>query len=320
MARTAIRYRNPVFDGYFADPFAWYARGSWWAVGTGSHRAREAGRAFSLMRSSNLVEWQPLEPVLNRLPAHFGEDYWAPEVAEHEGRFYLYYSVGRGDQGHHLRVALADQPEGPYLDRGPLTLPEQGFAIDGHPFRDDDGAWYLYYARDFLDGSRPGTSLVVDRLNAMTELAGEPRVVLRPNADWQRFQRSRHIYGGVHDWHTLEGPFARRRNGKVWCLFSGGNWQNDSYGVDFAVADHPLGPYTATPVLRPRTLGTIPGKVLGPGHNSVVAGPDGRDWIVYHAWDAEMTARRMCIDPLEWTEQGPLALGPSYEPREFAMP
>ena len=39
----------------------------------------------------------------------------------------------------------------------------------------------------------------------------------------------------------------------------------------------------------------------------LVASPyaDGRDWVVYHAWDAAMKVRQMCVDPLVWTPEGP---------------
>jgi hypothetical protein len=37
-----------------------------------------------------------------------------------------------------------------------------------------------------------------------------------------------------------------------------------------------------------------------------VEDPSGQDLIVYHAWDVEQTARRMCIDPLIWTPDGPV--------------
>jgi len=46
--------------------------------------------------------------------------------------------------------------------------------------------------------------------------------------------------------------------------------------------------------------------VIGPGHNSVVVGPDNvTQYIVYHAWDKAHTARRMCVDKLVWTADGP---------------
>ena len=84
--------------------------------------------------------------------------------------------------------------------------------------------------------------MVVDRLEGMTRLAKETRTVLRATADWQLYKKRREMYGRVLDWHTLEGPFVVKRSGRYYCFFSGGNWQNGSYGVSYAVAAPPLGP------------------------------------------------------------------------------
>ena len=140
----------------------------------------------------------------------------------------------------------------------------------------------------------------------MTQLRDEPRTVLRARHDWQRFESNRAIYNGTYDWHTVEGPCVRKRNGRYYCFYSAGRWENDTYGVDYAVADHVLGPYSDSGnESGPRVLRTIPGSLIGPGHNSIVSTPDGEDWIVYHAWDPGMTARRMFIDRLVWTADGP---------------
>ncbi|MEJ7607503.1 MAG: family 43 glycosylhydrolase, partial [Bryobacteraceae bacterium] len=209
---------------------------------------------------------------------------------------------------HHLRVAVSETPEGPYQDTGtcltnPFTCP---FAIDASPFQDDDGSWYLFYARDFLDTDRPGTALVVDKLASMTRLAGDQHLVLRAGQEWQRFMVDRIIYGGRYDWHTLEGPCVRKRNGRYFCFFSSGRWENDTYGVDFATADHAGGPYTSSSESTgPRVLRTIPGRLVGPGHNSIVSVGD-TDYIVYHAWDSGMTGRRMFLDAIDWTSGEPV--------------
>jgi beta-xylosidase len=232
-------------------------------------------------------------------------------VAFHEGRFYLYYSVAVEGLKHSLRVAVSTRPEGPYEDAGPL-LPEADcpFAIDAHPFRDDDGQWYLFYARDFLDFGpthRAGTALVVDRLAGMTRLAGETKTVLRARCDWQRFQANRPMYGKVFDWHTLEGPCVRKREGIYYCFYSGGCYQGEGYGVDYGTSRSVTGPYQDEgSESGARVLKTIPGRVIGPGHHSIVTGPDDvSEFIVYHAWDPAMTGRRMHIDRLAWTADGP---------------
>jgi len=125
------------------------------------------------------------------------------------------------------------------------------------------------------------------------------------------------MYGGVYDWHTIEGPCVRKRNGKYYCFFSAGRWENETYGVDFAVADNVSGPYTCdSNESGARVLRTVPGQVLGPGHNCLTTGPDGStDYIVYHAWDPKMTARRMFIDPIKWTTDGPRCAGPTTTPQ-----
>ncbi len=310
---VASSYTNPVYPEYFADPFVLRHNGAYYAYGTGD-RSSPDGRVFEVLFSTDLVHWRSLGAALEPLGADF-EDYWAPEVAQFEGRFYLYYSAGIGDQHHRLRVAVSERPEGPFFDSGAVLTPNEPFSIDASPFCDDDGQWYLYYARDFLDGERLGTAISVAKLETMTRLSDESLTVLRASHDWQLYARSREMYGHTLDWHTLEGPFVVKRAGRYYCFYSGGAWTEPNYGVSYAVADHPLGPWLEPESDGPTVLQTVPGQVIGPGHNSVIVGPNDQDYIVYHAWDSARTARRMCIDRLEWTPQGPRTDGPSSSPQ-----
>lgn len=328
-------YTNPVYKGYFADPFVWEYEGVYYAIGTGAaeaegqveeiadalqgDRSTDKLRVFPLLRSDDFLNWHFAGNALLRPDPALGNNFWAPEVAYCDGVFYLYYSVGHEDQNHQLRVATSDRPLGPYQDVGQslLDLSDCPFAIDPHPFHDNDGQWYLFYARDFLDtegGVRVGTALMVDRLEGMTKLAGMGKVVLRARSNWQRFLANRPMYGGIYDWHTLEGPCVRQYAGRYYCFYSGGRWETENYGVDYGVADSVLGPYSdADNEAGPRVLRSIPGRVLGPGHNSIILGPDGQtEYIVYHAWGTNMEARQMFLDKLIWTADGPRCLGPTW--------
>jgi beta-xylosidase len=311
MVDTA-QFTNPVFPGSFADPFV--LRHGDWYYAYGTDTVRTSGRAFEVLQSQDLVSWRSLGRCLGGI-ARTSRDYWAPEVAAAEDRFYLYYSVGVGDRDHRIRVATADRPEGPFEDARRVLTPGERFAIDAHPFQDDDGQWYLFYARDRLEGERVGTSLAVDRLVDMMTLAGDPTPVLEASADWQLFKARREMYGQVYDWHTLEGPFVVKRHGRYWCFYSGGAWTGAGYGVSFAVADSVLGPWVEPAGEGPALMRSRPGQLEGPGHNCVVVGPDGEDYIVYHAWDPGHTARRMCIDRLDWTPDGPHTDGPTATPQ-----
>lgn len=305
-------YTNPVYGRYFADPFVFPWEGIYYAYGTG----REVnGRVFEVLKSEDLVHWTSLGGAIEPRGSSFYEDWWAPEVAAWKGTFYMYHSVGIGDRAHKLRVAVAEQPYGPFIGLARVLTRNELFAIDPHPFRDDDGSMYMYYARDFLQGERVGTALVVDRMLDMLTLEGKPRTVLRATADWQLFRQNRPMYGSIYDWYTLEGPFVVKRDGRYYCFYSGGAWQEPNYGVSYAVADSPLGPFVEEKGDEPKVLKSVPDKVVGPGHSSIVAGPDGNDYIVYHAWNLERTMRRLCIDRLKWTAAGPRCDGPTFTPQ-----
>lgn len=311
-----------------ADPFVLQWQGMYYAYGTsgsGDSRVENDGQMFRVLRSQNLVDWEYVGGALVPPSDPPPDACWAPEVAERDGTFYMYYSscAGAGDEGHRLRVAVSEHPTGPFQDSGKILLPEENFTIDAHPFRDPkDGKWYLFFAKDFFD-ERVGTGAAVVPLgDDMQSIAGPITAVLRASADWQIYARNRHIYGQEWAaWHTVEGPFVVFHDGQYFCFYSGGAWNTPNYGVSFGVADDVLGPYRDEwSQTGPSVLSGIEGKVLGPGHNSVIIGPDHEtQFLVYHAWDPEQTARRMCIDPLVWTPQGPRCNGPSTEPQQITV-
>ncbi|MGV3722622.1 MAG: glycoside hydrolase family 43 protein, partial [Actinomycetota bacterium] len=294
MSHGAPTYTNPVYPADFPDPFVLRFNGCYYAYATSPRRVAAAGQpVFPMLSSRDLVHWEPHGEALPAPDLPGIDAYWAPEVAYSNGKFYLYYAAGNdADPNHHLRVAVAEHPLGPWQDSGRNLTPGELFAIDAHPFRDPvEGRWYLHYARDSVTPPLAGTGLAVDELVTMEELAGSPREVLRPFADWQVFELQRAIKQHL-DWYTVEGPFVMRKGGRYLCFYSGGRWENPNYGVSFATADSPLGPWREEAGLAgPPLLRTTP-TVIGPGHNSVVVGPDLiTDYIVYHGWDQTGTGR-----------------------------
>jgi GH43 family beta-xylosidase len=303
---------TPVYPHAFPDPFVLKHRGEYWGYCTGLWRD---GRAFGVIHSRDLVHWEEGAGALEPLP---GEHpcYWAPEVAFLEDRFYLYYSVGN-EERMEIRVAVADHPAGPFVDAG-RRLTSEPFAIDAHVFTDDDGSRWLFYAADFLARDHVGTGTVRDRLLDPFTLEGDPRPVALPRHDWHVYHPNRPEKGGVR-WHTVEGPFVLRRKGLFYAMFSGGNWRTPTYGVSYATARSLQDPgewkqaadgERVLPILRSG------GEVVGPGHNSVVRGPDNRQlYCVYHRWSADLKERVMAIDPLDWAGERMLILGPTTTPQ-----
>lgn len=308
----AATYKNPVYNRSFPDPFVLKFAGHYYAFSTGRG---PGNRVFNVLESVNLVDWNELPAAMQALePDH--PHYWAPEVTYRDGRFYLYYSVGN-EELMEIRVAVSDRPDRGYVDSG-NRLTHQEFAIDPHVFHDDDGSWYLFYATDFLEHTHIGTGTVVDRMLDPFSLAGDPRPVTRARYDWQVYDPHRKEKGGVR-WHTVEGPFVLKRKGRYYQMFSGGNWQDLSYGVSFAASNQLLtesewDQFSDGQRTMP-ILATIPDLVIGPGHNSVVVGPNNRDlYCIYHRWTDGH--RVMAVDRIDFAGDGRLFVaGPSSSPQ-----
>jgi GH43 family beta-xylosidase len=306
-------YLNPVHNRSCPDPFVLKHGGEYWCYCTGFWHD---GRCFGVLHSRDLIHWRELSGAMEPLPVE-ATCYWAPEVWYEQGRYLMYYSVGN-EERMEIRVAVAHHPAGPFIDSG-HRLTVEDFAIDAHVFEDDDGARYLFYATDFLTHSHIGTGTVRDRMLDPFTLAGDPQPVTRARYDWQIYDPQRAEKGGVR-WHTIEGPFVLKHKGRYYQMFSGGNWKNLSYGVSYALSERiesdgewqqVADGERVLPVLR-----TLPGKVVGPGHNSVVRGPDNQQlFCVYHRWSEDNSSRVLAIDRLEWVGEHMLVLGPSTTPQ-----
>jgi GH43 family beta-xylosidase len=306
-------FLNPVYPYACPDPYVLKYLNQYWCYCTG---LSPDGRYFGILHSRDLLNWRAIggamEPLNNQATC-----YWAPEVIYENGRFLMYYSVGN-EATMQIRVAIAEHPAGPFVDSG-AALTNEVFAIDPHVFKDDDGTRYLFYATDFLEHTYIGTGTVVDRMIDAFTLAGEPHPVTRARFDWQVYDPNRLEKGGVR-WHTVEGPFVLKRKGLYFQMFSGGNWQNKSYGVSYAISDRVINPEEwqqfadgekVVPILR-----TIPELVIGPGHNSAVSGTDNMQmYCIYHRWADDSSDRVLAIDPMDWAGERMLVMGPSTTPQ-----
>ena len=75
-------YQNPVFVQYLADPFVLKHENHYYAYGTGS--LSPEGWPFPVLQSTDLANWEQRGWAL--IPPG-GDEFWAPEVAHHDGVF-----------------------------------------------------------------------------------------------------------------------------------------------------------------------------------------------------------------------------------------
>ena len=283
----AATYHNPVLAGDHPDPSVIRVGDEYWATATTS----EWAPLFPLLRSRDLVNWEHVGNIFERRPDWAVGNFWAPELHEHKGKFYVYY-VGRKRGGPlSIAVATADKPIGSWTDHGPLIGQDAG-SIDAFPVEETDGTRYLIWKEDGNSRKQP-TPLWIQKLSDDgLKLVGEMKELFRNDATWEN--------------NLVEGPAVIRR-GDDWYLFYAANaccGRACSYGVGVARAKNLLGPWEKY-VSNPIILGNETWKC--PGHGTLVQDKQGRDWFLYHAY-AEDTfiyvGRQGVLDLVTWKNDG----------------
>jgi hypothetical protein len=136
--------------------------------------------------------------------------------------------------------------------------------------------------------------------------------VALPDAAWEG--------SGSGEWFWNEGPTVLRRRGRYVQMYSGGWYGDASYGVGFAAADSPRGPWVKAPHNPVFVSGS---RITGPGHHCVTTGPDGvTPYAVYHGYVDGRPGRKVHVDRLRWSTEGPRlgAGGAPGTPTEVPQP
>ena len=283
----ASTYSNPVLPGDYPDPSVIRAGDEYWATATSSQWAP----IFPILRSKNLVNWEQAGAIFEDRPEWSEGSYWAPEIAQHRGKIFVYYTARKKNGPLCVAVATAAKPAGPYTDHGPMVCQEAG-SIDAVPVSDENGVRWLVWKEDGNSRRQP-TPLWAQRLSDDgTKLLGERHELLRNEARWEG--------------QLVEGPFILRRNGWFYMFYSGAGCcgRNCNYALGVARSRKLLGPwqkYESNPILALNESWKCP------GHGSIVETRDGRTFLLYHAYDPRESiyvGRQGLLDEVTWGADG----------------
>ena len=201
---------------------------------------------------------------------------WAPELHRLDGRWFIYFAAAERDDIWKLRMYVlqceGDDPlRDPWVERGAIATPEEGFSLDATPF-EHGGRRYLCWAQK----SPPTESnLYLAELANPWTLKTAPVCISRPTLAWERI-----------GFCVNEGPALLKRHGRVFIAYSAAA-TDANYCMGLLWADD------SADLLDPGAWQKSPAPVFqtdaqagqyGPGHNSFTTTPDGRtDLLVYHA-------------------------------------
>ncbi|MGI8752525.1 MAG: glycoside hydrolase family 43 protein [Acidimicrobiales bacterium] len=295
----SVLLSGPSAPGDFPDPFVLTTPSGYVAYGTNA-----AGSNVQVRTSSDLSTWAAGADALPNLPSWAAPGFtWSPSVLARGQAYALWYVVRHAASGRQvLSVAHAPSPLGPFEDRssGPAVAQlDLGGSIDPSPFVDEDGIPYLCWKADSNAIDRPSTLWAQPLRGDGGAVVGEPTRLLVHDRRWER--------------PLIEAPsmvFA----GRYWLFYSGGWWESDGYGIGYATAPHPLGPWTKQSRRRPWAASSAP--ALGPGGAEVFSAHDGSLYLAYHAWSEGAVgyrsdgARTLRIGELDLSGSTP-ALAPS---------
>ncbi|MDB5204978.1 MAG: glycoside hydrolase [Flavisolibacter sp.] len=343
-------YKNPL-PVVFGDPYVLYVKGDkYYMYGTGGAR-----NGFAAYSSNDLVNWKSEGQVWfasnkngwSDSTAAWDGAYWAPEVYEVRGKFYMFYSAQwkvnpkQEYENFRIGVAIADKPTGPFIDITDKPVFDPGYpVIDANVLFDKDGRLYLYYSRCAY--KHPVKSEVADWAKSkgwfkeieeswvygvelkpdFSGVIGEPVLLLRPpvsmkdkQAEWE----SRSVTSKEVNRRWTEGSVTFRKGATYYIMYSANFFGGKNYAVGYGTSKSPLGPFKKAnnnPILEKNV--DKGGIVTGTGHNSITWSPDGKEmFCVYHGrTTATGDDRVVFVERMKILKDGRLVVeGPTTKPQ-----
>ncbi|MEO9132633.1 MAG: family 43 glycosylhydrolase [Sphingomonas sp.] len=276
-------YLNPVMAGAYSDPTILKDGRDYYMT----FSSFEADPGLLIWHSRDLVNWTPLAAAL---PSPLGSVF-AVDLVKHDGRYFIYIPLvptarSTALKTNRIYVIHSDRIDGGWSK--PIDLGIEGYIDPGHAVG-EDGERYL-----FLSGGHR-VKLARDGLST----AGKVEKV----------------YDGWHypdDWITeayaLEGPKVRR-HGDYFYLVSavGGTGGPPTGHMVIAARSRSInGPWENcpyNPIVRTRDAHEA---WWSRGHASLVEGPAGDWWMVYHGYENgfRTLGRQTLLEPIRWTADG----------------
>jgi GH43 family beta-xylosidase len=224
---------------FLADPSIFVYNDKYYLYGTGDQNG------FKAYISGDLKSWKVSEKndgyALKKGEAFGSSGFWAPQVFQHKGKFYMAYTANEN-----IAIAESDNPAGPFVQKEIKQLNAPVKQIDPFVFIDDNGKKYLYHVR--LDkGNRIFVAEMQDDFSAIKPET--LRECLSAELPWENT---------THQWPVSEGPSVIKKNGTYYLFYSANDFRNPDYAVGYATSKSPLGPWTkfnANPILDKQLIG-----------------------------------------------------------------
>jgi hypothetical protein len=252
----------------------------------GSHFAMEDYHVLSMDRPGEKTTDHGVALHVNDVP-WAEKQMWAPDAAEKNGKYYLFFPAKDYNGIFRIGVAVSDSPTVPFSAQTKAI--KGSFSIDPAVFKDDDGSYYMYFGGIWggqlqrwrtgsFKGEQPESPFahlpndnepalcakVAKLTDDLLEFAETPKDVLIVD------EKGQPLLQGDKERRFFEASWMHKYNGKYYFSYSTG----DTHFICYAVADNPYGPFTYKGVVLNPVVGWT-------NHHSIVEF-EGKWYLFYH--------------------------------------
>ena len=278
------------------------------------------GQGITAFSSADMKHWNQLPPVFNTAPVWavkaipgFRGHIWAPDISYHNGQFYLYYAVsafGKNTSCIGLATNKTLDPAAAnfkWVDHGKViqSVPGRDMwnAIDPNLILDENKTPWLAFG-SFWNGIK------------LVKLDSTLTAVAQPE-EWYTIATRKRDYilpDSVAGDAAIEAPFIYKHE-KYYYLFTSFDYccrgEKSTYKMIVGRSEKIMGPYADKDGV-PLNIGG--GSIVlegdknwyGVGHNAV-AGFNGTDYLIFHAYDAADNGRsKLRIEKISWLNNWPV--------------
>lgn len=272
------KYLNPILAGDYPDPSVVRDGDDYYMT----HSSFDYQPGLIVFHSKDLVNWEPISFALK----NYLGSVWAPDIAKHHGRYYIYFTVAH-QQGTKNYVVHADNPKGPWSE--PTDIEADG-KIDPGYIQSEDGSQWIFLSGGYRGRlTENGLRIVKGTIEKVFEAWPIPN-------EW--------VTEGI----ALEGPKLRRVGEYFYYVSAQGGTAGPptSHMAIVARSKSINGPWEVSPYNPFIHTWENSDRWWSKGHASLIDTPDGKWWVVYHAYENGFytLGRQTLLEPVTWTKNG----------------
>lgn len=268
-------FTNPLITG--ADPFVFKDGDTYYYMHTVGNALRlwETEAIEDLASATSKEVFRPTAGTPN------SRNIWAPEIFKLDGKWYIYYTAGDGDDINQRTWVLEnsnnDPMQGTWEDKGKIYSDQADFwAIDGTVMEHGGKRYFLWSGRPDKTNTDLTQKIYISEMTNPWTLTGDVTLLTEPEYGWER-----NGFGVNEAPEVLKGPDT------YFMVYSASFCGTDDYALGMLTLKENGNPLVASDWIKsdqPVFTKKPSANAFGPGHNSFFKSPDGsEDWLIYHA-------------------------------------